>query len=463
MFYQKQSFLVLGLSRSGTAAAEFLLAKGATVYLYDDMSGERIEQTIAALMEKGAKRVKKEEVQGTIDVCDCLVLSPGIAIDHPLAVAFKRKGKGVVGEAELAALTLRCPIVAITGTNGKTTSVSLLTSILQSGGYEAKACGNIGLPMLQCVDVINGVAVAEISSFQLETLQSLRPHIAMILNLSEDHLNRHYTMENYVFLKGRLLKNLTETEYAVLNYDDERVRAFAEQTKAQVLYFSVRERVKGAYYENGDLYFGKEKIMAAEDLYAEGIHTVQNALAVIVAAKIMGVKREQIVGVLSDFKGIKHRVEEVAEVDGVRYVDDSKGTNVGATLKAIEAMKASTILLAGGKNKGYDYRKLFAGLKDSKVVHVVLYGENRYALLRSAMECNYEQISLCTEFDCAVRIARMQAKSGQTVLLSPASASFDQFASYEERGDRFVELVQSFAKENRLESNEIDDEQEETE
>ncbi len=463
MFYQKQSFLVLGLSRSGTAAAEFLLSQGASVYLYDDMSGERIEQTLATLVEKGAKRVKKEELQDRAEVCDCLVLSPGIAIDHPLAVAFKRNGKGVVGEAELAALTLRCPVVAITGTNGKTTCVSLLTNILQAGGYEATACGNIGLPMLQCVEMTKGIAVAEISSFQLETLQSLRPHIAMILNLSEDHLNRHYTMENYVFLKGRLLKNLTETEYAVLNYDDERVRAFAQQTKAQVLYFSVRERVKGAYYENGELYFGKEKIMAAEDLYAEGIHTVQNALAVIVAAKIMGVKREQIVGVLSDFKGIKHRIELVDEVDGVRYVDDSKGTNIAATLKAIEAMKTPTVLLLGGKNKGYDYRRLFAELNDTKIVHAVLYGENRYALLRSAMECNYEKISLCTEFDSAVKIARMQAKSGETVLLSPASASFDQFASYEERGDRFVELVHAFAKEKESESNEADDEQDEAE
>jgi UDP-N-acetylmuramoylalanine--D-glutamate ligase len=293
------------------------------------------------------------------------------------------------------------------------------------------------------------VAVAEISSFQLETLQSIRPHIAMVLNITEDHLNRHYNMENYIFLKGKLLKNCTGTEYAVLNYDDTIVRGFAEKTKAQVLYFSVKERVNGAYYENGDLYFGKEKIMAVSDLPVGGLHNVQNALAVIAAAKIMGVKNEDIVAALTDFKGIKHRVELVATVDGVAYINDSKGTNVDATIKAIEAMKTETVLLLGGKNKGYDYGKLFEVLPKSKVVHAVLYGENRFALLKSAREHDYSEVTLCDGFDFAVRVAALKAKSGQNVLLSPASASFDQFANYEERGEAFVTIVQSFIEQSQ--------------
>jgi UDP-N-acetylmuramoylalanine--D-glutamate ligase len=197
------------------------------------------------------------------------------------------------------------------------------------------------------------------------------------------------------------------------------------------------------------LYFGKEKILSEKELFSDGLHNVQNALAVIIAAKIMGVKTEDIHAALMEFKGIKHRIEQVAEVDGVCYVDDSKGTNVDATLKAIESMKKETVLLLGGKNKGYDYGKLFAALPQSKVVHAVLYGENRYALLKSAREQAFHQVTVCEGFDFAVRVATIKAERGQTVLLSPASASFDEFSSYEERGDRFVEIVRSLALEEK--------------
>ena len=446
MYPQQQVFLVFGLSRSGRAATEFLLSRGATVYIYDDLTGERVEELSKTLEQKGAKRVRKEELQRTLELCDALVLSPGIPIDHPLAVACKRNGKAVLGETELAARYLRCPVIAVTGTNGKTTTVSMLTQTLEKAGYLASACGNIGAPMLDLYNTDTELAVAEISSFQMETLASLCPHIAVVLNITEDHLNRHYNMENYIFLKAKLLKNMTETEYAVLNYDDPTVRSFAEKTKAKVVYFSVRERVRGAFYENGDLFFGKEKILSAAQLPSEGLHSVQNALAVIAAAKLMGVKTADIAAALTDFKGIKHRIEYIDEIDGVRFVDDSKGTNIDATLKAVEAMKTETVLLLGGKNKGYDYGKLFSALGSSKVVHAVLYGENRYALLKSARSASFERITVCGGFEFAVRIAAMKAEQGQTVLLSPASASFDEFASYEERGDKFVEIVRSLKK-----------------
>ena len=449
MYPCRQNFLVLGLSKSGQAAAEFLLKQKATVYIYDDLTNERVEQTAKQLEEKGARRVNSEQLFSMCEVCDVLVLSPGVPIDHPLAITFRRNKKAVVGETELAARFLSNPMIAITGTNGKTTTVSMLTDVLNRGGISAKACGNIGEPMLNLYqENKDTVAVAEISSFQLETLNSLRPHIAIVLNITEDHLNRHYNMENYLFLKAKLLKNSTESEFVILNYDDEQVRSFANNTKANTLFFSVRERVRGAYYENGDLYFGKEKIMSANDLHIGGLHNVQNALTVIAAAKIMGVKSEVIAAALGDFQGIKHRVERVGEIQGVTYIDDSKGTNVDATIKAISAMKQETILLLGGKNKGYDYNKLFAALGKSKVVYAVLYGENRFALLKSAREFGFEKLTICENFEFAVRIAALRAKAGQTVLLSPASASFDEFASYEERGDKFVEIIQSFAREN---------------
>ena len=234
---------------------------------------------------------------------------------------------------------------------------------------------------------------------------------------------------------------MSETEFAILNYDDLTVRGFAEKTKAKVLYFSVKDRVRGAYYESGNLYCGKEKIMSADQLAMGGLHNIQNALAVIIAAKLAGVKTEHIVAALSDFKGIRHRVERVAEHNGVEYVDDSKGTNVDATLKAVACMTAETVLLLGGKDKGYDYQKLFEGLKNSKAVCAILYGENRFKLLDAARAVGFTNVAVCIGFDHAVYMAKMVAVKGQTVLLSPASASFDEFTSYEERGERFVSLV----------------------
>ena len=225
MYLSNQIFLVLGLSRSGRAAAEFLLTRNATVFIYDDLTGERVEQIAELLEKRGAKRMKKEDLATAHERCDVLVLSPGIPIDHPLAIAFKRGKKAVVGETELAARYMRCPVVAITGTNGKTTTVSMLTDVLNKGGILANSCGNIGTPMIDfCETEKNSIAVAEISSFQLETLNSLCPHVAIVLNISEDHLNRHYNMENYIFLKAKLLRNSSEAEFAVLNYDDSIVR-----------------------------------------------------------------------------------------------------------------------------------------------------------------------------------------------------------------------------------------------
>lgn len=444
MYLWRQRFLVFGLSRSGKAAAEFLLKKKAIVYLYDELPSERVEKTIDELKSLGAIPVQKNDLEKISERCDALVLSPGIPVDHPLAISFKRSGKAVLGETELAARYLRCPIVAVTGTNGKTTVVSMLESVFRQGGLAAKACGNIGSPMItMSQEREDAIAVAEISSFQMETLHSLCPHVGVILNITEDHLNRHYTMDNYIFLKAKLLKNATETEYAVLNYDDEIVRGFAEKTKAKIVYFSVRERVNGAYYEQGALYYRRQKILSVDELPIGGVHNVQNALAVIATAKIMGVSDAAIVAALTDFKGVKHRLEQVAVVDGVTYIDDSKGTNVDATLKAIAAMKTDTILLLGGKNKGYNYNRLFTMLPKSRVSHAVLYGENRYALLKNAMEVGYDEVTLCKEFDSAVRIAALRAKDGQTVLLSPASASFDAFADYEERGERFVAIIRT--------------------
>ena len=441
MNFKTQKFLVAGLSRSGIAAADLLLARGAAVYLYDDRPAALESEQARALRAAGARTVSGGE-EG-VRACDVLVLSPGIPIDHPLPVLFRRAGKAIVGEAELGCRLLRAPLVAVTGTNGKTTTVAMLGAIFRAAGLRCVPCGNVGRPITSVVGEADedSVAVAEISSFQLETLSSIRPHVAVVTNIAEDHLDRHYTMENYIFLKSKLLRNLRESEFAVLNRDDPIVREMAEKVRCPVRWFSLRGEADGAFFRDGALYFADEKIMDAERLSLGGEHNVRNALAAACAARLMGVETGAIAAALSSMPGVRHRIRPVACVRGIEFIDDSKGTNVDAALSAVACMRKDTVLLLGGKDKGYDYGRLFAGLRGSRVVCCVLYGENRFRLLDAAVRAGEPRIALVPKFDLAVRVAAMTAKAGQAVLLSPASSSFDEFSGYEERGDRFAAIV----------------------
>ena len=441
MNFKTQKFLVAGLSRSGIAAADLLLARGAAVYLYDDRPAALESEQARALRAAGARAVSGGE-EG-VRACDVLVLSPGIPIDHPLPVLFRRAGKAIVGEAELGCRLLRAPLVAVTGTNGKTTTVAMLGAIFRAAGLRCVPCGNVGRPITSVVGEADedSVAVAEISSFQLETLSSIRPHVAVVTNVAEDHLDRHYTMENYIFLKSKLLRNLRESEFAVLNRDDPIVREMAEKVRCPVRWFSLRGEADGAFFRDGALYFADEKIMDAERLSLGGEHNVRNALAAACAARLMGVETGAIAAALSSMPGVRHRIRPVACVRGIEFIDDSKGTNVDAALSAVACMRKDTVLLLGGKDKGYDYGRLFAGLRGSRVVCCVLYGENRFRLLDAAVRAGEPRIALVPKFDLAVRVAAMTAKAGQAVLLSPASSSFDEFSGYEERGDRFAAIV----------------------
>ncbi len=443
MYLRRQTFFVVGLSRSGISATNFLLERGARVYLYDDVNEGQILLEGQKLVEKGGILLKKEEIPAKMNEIDALVLSPGIPIDHSIPVAFKKAGKRIMGETELGVLFLRATLLAVTGTNGKTTTVSLLDAICREGGLNSVACGNIGKPITSCVNELSedGFAVAEISSFQLETLSSHRPHIAVVLNLTEDHLNRHYNMENYGYLKAKLLKNQLESEYAVLNYDDKSVRAFAEKTRAKTVWFSLREQVEGAYYSEGVLFYQGEKICEERELALGGRHNLANCLAAICCAKLVGVSNEAIAKALSEFQGVKHRIQTVGSVNGVAFINDSKATNVDSTVKAIESVKGETVLLLGGKDKGYSYEPIFDAISRSSVVHTVLYGENAFQILACAVKKGYHALTLCKPFDLAVRVAYLTAVSGQNVLLSPASASFDSFSGYEERGERFEQIM----------------------
>ena len=449
MYFKDQKFLVAGISRSGESSARFLLARGAKVYLYDDIVNETVRKTMDELVQAGAAEVTASDLEEAVRECDVLVLSPGIPIDNALPVTFRRMGKLIIGEEELAAQYLRATAVAVTGTNGKTTTVTMIDKMLRDCGKCSVACGNIGEPTLNVVEKLgfDDFAVIEISSFQLETLSGLRPHIAVITNITPDHLNRHYNMENYVFLKSKLVRGLRESEFAVLNYDDERVRAMASNTRAKVVWFSAKHRVDGAYADGGEVYYAGHKLFSFGDMAVGGEHNLCNVLAAVAVGGILGLDYQQMADSLLSFKGVKHRIEKICQIDGVEYINDSKGTNVDATLKAVESMTVPTILLLGGKDKGYDYSPLFEGLKNSRVIHAVFYGENRYKLLEAALACGFMTFSLCGHMREAVLLAKSYALRGQCILLSSASSSFDEFKNYEERGEAFAKLVQGMADE----------------
>ena len=443
MYLLKQKFLVAGISKSGVASANLLLKHGATVYIYDDVENELVEQSIQNLVNQGAIRVDTPQLEKMAEICDVLVLSPGIPIDHSLPILFKRRKKRIIGEMELGMQFLHNTNIAVTGTNGKTTIVTMLDTILKADSMTSVACGNIGLPLCSVVEELekDAIVVLEVSSFQLETLYSVIPHIYIVSNITEDHLNRHYTMENYIFLKNKPMRLMRESEFAVLNYDDNNVRIFAEQAKCNIVYFSMRTVVDGGYIRDNCIYYFDEKIMQINDLSLKGKHNIQNALAAICAAKIMGVSNESILSSLKSLKGVRHRFEKVAEFNGITYINDSKGTNVDATITAIEQLDRESVLLLGGQDKGYNYNILFEKIKESNIVHTIIYGENRYKLLQSAIQCNESRITLCADFTLAVKIAQMTAKSGQIILLSPASSSLDAFKNYAERGELFERLV----------------------
>lgn len=458
MNFNRQSFLIVGMSKSGVSATLFLLERGAKCYIFEELSTPKIQENISKLIDKGAIKTSRKDVEGVLETIDVVVLSPGVPINHFIPIKAKELGKKITGELELGLSQFPYPFVAITGTNGKTTTVSMVDYTLKTGGYSSKALGNIGVPVTSVNLEKTDIPIVEVSSFQLETVSLLCPHISVILNLSPDHLERHYTMENYVFLKKRLLKNLTESEIAVLNYDDLTVRSFADDVKAKVFWFSLTEKVNGGYLDGNTLCFKGEKIINISDLKLTGECNLMNALATIVICKLLGCPNEIIANALTTFKGVKHRVETVAEFDGVTYVNDSKATNTEACINAIKQMTNPTVLILGGRGKGESYDKLFDFIKKSVVKEVVLVGEERFKMLNSAIKLGFLGISTVANFSLGVKIAMQIAKKGDTVLLSPACASFDEFSSYAERGEYFCKIIEELSTPKTRQNTDIDQE-----
>ena len=444
MYLKKEKFLIVGMSKSGIAACELLLKKGAKCFVYDDAETEEVIAAEKALSEKGAIVVYESETDELLREITVVVLSPGVPIDHCIPIKAKKLGKRIIGELELAFGFCPSPVVAVTGTNGKTTTCTMIDEVLKSGGLNSVLCGNVGVTFCSVLDKLteDSIAVAEVSSFQLETVSRFAPHIAVVTNISPDHLSRHYNMENYVYLKSRILANLRESEYAVLNYDDETVRGFGEKTKGKVVYFSARAEVNGAYAADEKIFYKGKFVSDLNTLPISGEHNVLNLLATVCVAEILGMSEESVCEGVRGFKGVKHRIQYIKSVNGVDYFNDSKATNPDATIKAIDAMTKPTVLILGGKDKGLDFGELFSKIKNSLVREVVLTGESVPRLFSAAEKEEYRNVSVAREFSVAVKLASVIARSGEAVLLSPACSSFDCFANYEARGDEFINSVE---------------------
>ncbi|MBR2617209.1 MAG: UDP-N-acetylmuramoyl-L-alanine--D-glutamate ligase [Clostridia bacterium] len=438
-----ENFLVVGLSKSGISASKLLLSKGAKVFLYDQAERARIDSALKELTTLGAVEVQEEGVETAIKNAHVVVLSPGVPIDHPIALKASQLKKRVIGELELGSLFIKAPIVAVTGTNGKTTTVSMIEWTLKNAGVHALALGNVGVPLTSAADSFpeKGVAVVEVSSFQLETVRSFTPHIGVLMNLTQDHLNRHYSMKIYGQLKARTFQNMRESEYAVLSDACALSHEIARKTKAQVIWFSTEKEVPGAYVQGSDIYYMGEPLFSVHDLALKQKHNVENALATVAVCKLLGIDNEVLRQSLAKFRGAKHRLEVVCTQKGINYINDSKATNPDATLSAVKCMKKPTVLLLGGQEKGYDYRSLFRDLLQSAVRYCIFYGENREKLIKDALNEGFTTYSVVENLWQAVRVGQTVAKAGETVLLSPASASFDEFNGYEQRGNTFKNYV----------------------
>lgn len=447
MNYLGKVFLILGASKSGKSATELLLSKGAECLIYEEVSNYKIDEYINELLHLGAKRISKEITDEQLKKVDVCVISPGVPINHFLAVRLKELNKTIIGELELGYQLLLPNVVAVTGTNGKTTTVSLLNHVLSESGRKCYLVGNVGNPITKEVLNIeqNSSIICEVSSFQLESINKFHPKIACVLNISPDHLERHYTMDNYVYLKNRLMVNQTALDYCVLNYDDLTVRAFAENCKAKVIWVSLKEKVNGVYLSNEEIFFNQEKLLSQADISLVGEHNLYNCLFCVACAKILGLNSQEIINGISTFKGVKHRIQLVNEIENVKYYNDSKSTNTASTISALSTITQPTLLILGGSEKGENYDKLFTKIKESFVKHVILTGASRYNMLSSAGKVGVNNLTVTPDLKDAVKIAKMLSTGGDAVLLSPACASFDQFSGYEERGETFIKLVESFS------------------
>jgi len=445
--------LVVGMAKSGTASARLLIEKNAQVTIYDAKKEEELKDTIREEIQKlpASKLLGADDAAVTefVDGIDLMVLSPGVPLNLPFIRRAYAAGKKVIAEMELGYLYSRAEFVAITGTNGKTTTTALTGEIFKNAGKSTYVLGNIGVPISEMALATQpgDIVVAETAALQLETTDAFRPRACAVLNITEDHLNRYGTMENYTNAKALVFKNQTADDFCVLNYDNDIARSLADRVKSRILWFSrISEPGEGAFVRGNDMIFkldGLEKyICNINDIKIPGSHNLENALAACALASAMGISAHAIRRTLKEFPGVEHRIEFVKEVNGIKYINDSKGTNPDATIKAIEAMTAPTILLLGGYDKHSDFMPMFGAINEN-IAGIVALGDTAKKILEAAEIIGYKNIAYAKSFKDAVLQAKDMAKPGYNVLLSPACASYDMFSDFEERGRVFKEIVYS--------------------
>ena len=442
--------LVVGLGKSGVASALFLKAHGAKVTVSDTKSGDELRNEIPVLLDHGITVETGGHGDRTFRGQDLIVVSPGVPVDAPPLVQARALGEAVIGEIELAAQFLPGPIIAITGSNGKTTTTTLAGEIMTAAGFPTLVGGNIGTPAISLAERAQDdtVIVLEVSSFQLETIRMFRPKVAVVLNVTPDHLDRHRTFEAYVDAKARMFENQRGEDFAVLNADDPTCVTMAARTRAQVFWFSRQKEVQqGAWVRDGNIVFrdgtGQREILQVSEIPLKGAHNLENVLAAVCAGALMGCAPDKIRQAVRDFKAVEHRLEFVATIGGVDYYNDSKATNVDATIKALESFPANIHLILGGKDKGSDYTVLNDLLRQ-RVKRVYTIGA---AAAKIESQIRGVEIVHAETLENAIRKASSAAQSGDVVLLAPACASFDQFKNYEHRGRVFKEIVGGLADE----------------
>ncbi|MCC8060818.1 MAG: UDP-N-acetylmuramoyl-L-alanine--D-glutamate ligase [Clostridiales bacterium] len=445
-----QKVLVAGAGKSGIAAAKLMLSMGGEVVLYDGNDKLDAEALKKTFPEKAKLQILLGELSRTdLRGVELSVISPGIPLDAPFVSVLDEAGIPIWSEIQLAWHVAQGKLIAITGTNGKTTTTALTGAIMKTHFDEVFVVGNIGIPYTETAlkTTEKSVTVAEVSSFQLETIMDFHPNVSAILNITPDHLNRHGTMENYVAVKKRICENQTAEDTVVLNYDDPLLYAFGEsgEQKAKVFYFSSRQTLAEGIYLDGDAIVyahdrRRETVVDVHDLQLLGRHNYENVMAAVAIAITMGIPMDDIRRAVCAFKAVEHRIEFVRERSGVRYYNDSKGTNPDAAIQAIRAMPGPIVLIAGGYDKHSEYDEWVAEF-EGRVKYLVLIGQTRDKIAECARAHGFTEIMYAEDMAEAVRVCAAYADAGDNVLLSPACASWGMFKNYEERGDIFKECV----------------------
>ncbi len=442
--------LIIGARKSGVYAALLAKKNGFLPFVSENSGGEEFEQFARILRENGIDYELNGHSYDRISEFDLAIISPGVPLSTEIVKKIKSENIPIIGEMEFAFRSApSTEVVAITGTNGKSTTTALTGNIFKYSSFDTVVGGNLGTPYSELLfnDPSPDVAVLETSCFQLETIETYHPRIAVFLNFSEDHLNRYKNMDEYLYYKKRIFENQTERDFAVLNYDDLLVRSFEKEIKSKAYFFSLNNEIKrGIFIRDGAFVFrdnGKEEeILDVRSVRLRGLHNLQNALASILSAKLMGLKNNVLTKGVETFTGLEHRLEEVRKINGILYVNDSKATTPDSTIKALEAFNEPIVLIAGGSSKNNDFTGLAKRL-NGKVRKLILIGDTAADIANSALEAGYSDIVFATDLKDAVLLSEKIARPGDIVLLSPACASFDMFKDFEDRGEQFKKIVNS--------------------